>query len=93
MDEYQQSKLAGARIFRQAIKHIQDRGWDHNSMEILLAVTPGQRWPQPMAVLMFSELSHALGHETLSKFDSRVNDPQVVIHLFATVAEGLESPN
>lgn len=85
MDEYQSAKLEGAQIFRDAIKYIAKHGWDHNSMDILLAVTPGQRWPQPMAVFMFSALSDALGHETLSQFDQRVYDPQVVIQLFERV--------
>lgn len=89
MDEYLQARLAGAQIFRLAIAHIQAHGWHHNSMDILLAVSGGQRWPQPMAVLMFSELSHALGDESLTQFDHRVSDPQTVIELFTKVERGL----
>lgn len=89
MDEYQQAKLEGVEIFRRAIKYIEKYGWNHNSMDILLAVSKGERWPQPMAVLMFSELSDALGPETLSQFDHRVSDPQVVTQLFERVATGL----
>lgn len=91
MDEYQSAKLAGAQIFRQAIVHIKQHGWQHNSMEILLSVSNGERWAQPMAVLMFSALSDALGHETLTQFDTRVTDPESAIQLFESATAQLES--
>lgn len=89
MDELNDHKQAGARIFRAAIKQIQARGWDRNSMDILLAVTPGHKWQQPMAVLMFSELESALGGRTLTQFDSQVQDKGEVIALFEAVADQL----
>ncbi len=91
MDTYKSSQLAGAKIFRLAVEHIQKYGWDHNSMDILLAVTPGKRWLQPMAVFMFSELSNQLGSETLTQFDQRIKDQATVIKLFEQVATNLES--
>jgi hypothetical protein len=89
MDEYQSVKLEGAKIFRLAVEHINQHGWDHNSMNILLAVTPGERWPQPMAVLMFSELEHQLGGLTLSQFDRQTQDPRDITDLFNLVADSL----
>lgn len=89
MDEYGQARLDGAKIFRAGVKYIEVHGWDHNTMDILLAVTPGKRWPQPMAVLMFSELENALEGQTLTNFDLHVPDEQGVIDLFNLVADSL----
>ena len=89
MDELQSSRQAGAIIFRSAAQYIKKHGWDHNSMNILLAATPGQKWPQPTAVLMFSELESALGGRTLTQFDSQVQDKDEVIVLFEAVADQL----
>lgn len=91
MDEYQLAKIAGAKIFRLAIQSINEYGWDHNSMDVLLSVTPGQVWTQPMAVLMYSELESELGSLSLTEFDKQVQDQQEVINLFTQVAESLES--
>lgn len=84
-------RLAGAQIFRDAIKYIQQNGWHHNSMDILLAVSSGGVWPQPMAVYMFSELSSELGSDTLSDFDRKTTDQNMVITLFTKIATNLES--
>jgi hypothetical protein len=91
MDKFQTHKLAGAHIFRGAVEYIKAHGWHHNSMDILLNVTPGQVWNQPMAVLMFSELSNELGSETLTAFDKRVEDQAEVIDLFNRVADNLSA--
>lgn len=91
MDDLIKHKLAGAEIFHMAAQYIVDHDWNHNSMDILLRVTPGKIWSQPMAVLMFSELSNELGAETLTAFDKRVTDKVEVINLFNRVASGLSS--
>ncbi len=90
MDEYQSARIEGAKIFRLAIAFIRQYGWDHNSMDILLSVTPGRVWSQPMAVFMYSELESALDSDTLTGFDKKVKDQQEVINLFAQVAKSLE---
>jgi hypothetical protein len=92
MDEFAKAKLAGAKIFRAGAKYIIDHGWNHNSMDTLLAVTLGKPWPQPMAVLMFSELEHALGHQTLTQFDQTATRDQA-LQLFETVASSLTTSN
>lgn len=84
------AKLAGAKVFHDASKYISDHGWDHNSMDILLKVSGGKVWPQPMAVLMFSELEHALGSQTLTQFD-QVASTKEVVELFKKVIKGLEN--
>jgi hypothetical protein len=91
MDDFANHKLTGAQIFRSAANQIKSSGWSRNSMDILLSVTPGKIWRQPMAVLMFSELSNELGSETLTAFDRRVSDPSEVIDLFNRVADNLSS--
>lgn len=91
MDEYQIAKIAGSQIFLKAIEEIEQNGWDHNSMEILLKSSNYEKWPQPMAVLMFAELSNELGSETLTNFDKRVGDKNEVIKLFQKVANSLSS--
>lgn len=89
MDEYKLAKKDGAQIFRLAIYHLESHGWNHNSMEILLKVSEGKVWPQPMAVLMFSEMGHALGSKTLTQFDQTATTDEV-INLFQKVINGLE---
>ena len=91
MDEYQSAKLTGSQIFLKAIEEIKQRGWDHNSMEILLRASNYEKWPQPMAVLMFAELSNELGSETLTAFDKRVTNPDDVVKLFSKVAKSLST--
>lgn len=91
MDEYQSAKLAGSKIFLKAIEEIKHSGWNHNSMEILLSASNYKKWPQPMAVLMFAELSNELGSETLSAFDKRVSAPDDVVKLFNNVAKSLST--
>ncbi len=92
MDEHKLAKLKGAKIFTQAVAYIKTHGWNHNSMEILLKVSRGQVWPQPMAVLMFSELEHALGTKTLTQFDLSVSSDDV-IKLFRRVSNQLTTSN
>lgn len=91
MDEYQAAKLAGSKIFKQAIEHINQHGWNHNSMEILLKASGYEKWPQPMAVLMFAELSNELGSETLTAFDKRATSKDEVTKLFSAVAKNLST--
>lgn len=93
MDEFNLARKSGAHIFRLAAKMINTHGWHGSSMDILLSVTPGHRWPQPMAVLMYSELSNALGPLTLTQFDRAVKGKAQVIELFEKVALALELPN
>lgn len=90
MDEFSAHKQAGAVIFRKAIEHIKQHGWNHNTMDILLAVSRGQVWQQPMAVLMFSELSNELDSRTLTQFDKQTHNVQEVIDLLTRVATALE---
>lgn len=92
MDEYQSAKLDGGKIFRSAITHIKTHGWNHNTMEILLKVSNGKVWPQPMAVLMFSELGNVLGSKTLTQFDKSATTHQV-IELLNKVADQLTTSN
>jgi hypothetical protein len=92
MDEYSQAKQAGAEVFKRAIDYIKTHNWNHDSMEILLKVSNGQIWPQPMAVLMFSELEHALGGKTLTQFDKGATQ-QEALDLFQKVVEHLTTSN
>jgi hypothetical protein len=90
MDEFTQAKQDGAAVFKRALDYINEHGWNHNSMEILLTVSDHKKWPQPMAVLMFSELGHALGSKTLTQFD-QVASQQEAVELFQKVIRGLET--
>jgi hypothetical protein len=92
MDEFSQAKRDGAAVFKRALDYIKEHGWKHNSMEILLKVSNYKVWPQPMAVLMFSELGHALGSKTLTQFD-QVASQQEVVGLFQKVVEQLTTSN
>ncbi len=91
MDEFTLAKQAGARIFRAGIEYIQTHGWSHNSMGILLSASGDNPWPQPMAVLMFSELSNQLKGKTLTQFDQKTHSKDDVIKLFERVAGALEN--
>jgi hypothetical protein len=92
MDEYSQAKQAGAEVFKRAIDYIKAHSWNHNSMEILLKASNGQVWPQPMAVLMFSELEYALGSQSLTQFDQTATEEEV-IDLFNRVITQLTTSN
>jgi len=93
MDEFTVAKRAGAQIFRDAIKHIQTHGWHADSMAILLKVSDCKRWTQPMAVLMFSELSDQLKGKTLTQFDQKTHNQDDVTELFKRVADTLSTPS
>ena len=89
MYEYKTQKLDGAKIFKLAIEKIKKDGWNHNSMDILLSVTPGSVWPQPMAIMMYIELTNVLGEESLTAFDHRVKSKKEVIQLFQKVIDSI----
>jgi hypothetical protein len=92
MDEFELAKRAGAEVFKRAIAHINENGWNHNSMEILLQVSDHKVWPQPMAVIMFSELGHALGSKTLTQFDMTATLKEATA-LFQSVIDQLTTSN